>query len=319
MPSNVVWTRPRGSRSPRRPPTGRHADPALLAGMLAQLHLIRAFEETVLELAGEGLVHGPAHSSIGQEGGAVGSIIGSALERRDQRLAPRPPPVPREGAHARRRHPIRPRPPRHARHPGRAAAHARRDPRTRAGVLPRPWRLDAPAVVRGRRARHERDRGRRRAARGRQRVGAEAFRHQRPHGQLLRRRRHAHRLGAREHEPRGGLEAARRILHREQPLTVCRRTSRRSPPSPGSLSRGLGFGIPSCRVDGMDPLAVHLAMAEAARAPAHRARAPRSSRPRCTATSTRTAPTREAPSATARRRRRRSWRERDPLARVAAR
>ncbi|HZZ52868.1 MAG TPA: thiamine pyrophosphate-dependent enzyme, partial [Trebonia sp.] len=30
---------------------------------------------TVLELAGEGLVHGPAHSSIGQEGGAVGSIV----------------------------------------------------------------------------------------------------------------------------------------------------------------------------------------------------------------------------------------------------
>ncbi|MGN6446604.1 alpha-ketoacid dehydrogenase subunit alpha/beta [Amnibacterium sp.] len=52
------------------------ADPALLTGMLAELHLIRAFEETVLELAGEGLVHGPAHSSVGQEGGAVGSIIG---------------------------------------------------------------------------------------------------------------------------------------------------------------------------------------------------------------------------------------------------
>ena len=52
------------------------ADPGLLTGMLAELHLIRAFEETVLELAGEGLVHGPAHSSIGQEGGAVGSIIG---------------------------------------------------------------------------------------------------------------------------------------------------------------------------------------------------------------------------------------------------
>jgi 2-oxoisovalerate dehydrogenase E1 component len=52
------------------------ADPALLAAMLGQLHLIRAFEETVLELAGEGLVHGPAHSSIGQEGGAVGSIVG---------------------------------------------------------------------------------------------------------------------------------------------------------------------------------------------------------------------------------------------------
>lgn len=51
------------------------ADPGLLAAMLGQLHLIRAFEETVLELAGEGLVHGPAHSSIGQEGGAVGSIV----------------------------------------------------------------------------------------------------------------------------------------------------------------------------------------------------------------------------------------------------
>jgi len=49
------------------------ADPALLATMLGQLHLIRAFEETVLELAGEGLVHGPVHSSVGQEGGAVGS------------------------------------------------------------------------------------------------------------------------------------------------------------------------------------------------------------------------------------------------------
>ncbi|MBU1251396.1 MAG: MFS transporter [Actinobacteria bacterium] len=54
----------------------KNADPALLATMLGQLHLIRAFEERVLELAGEGLVHGPAHSSIGQEGGAVGSIVG---------------------------------------------------------------------------------------------------------------------------------------------------------------------------------------------------------------------------------------------------
>ena len=42
--------------------------------MLHHLHLIRAFEEQVLEFEGEGLIHGPAHSSIGQEGGAVGSI-----------------------------------------------------------------------------------------------------------------------------------------------------------------------------------------------------------------------------------------------------
>jgi 2-oxoisovalerate dehydrogenase E1 component len=52
------------------------AEPHLLTSMLSQLVLIRTFEEFVLELAGEGLIHGPAHSSIGQEGGAVGSIIG---------------------------------------------------------------------------------------------------------------------------------------------------------------------------------------------------------------------------------------------------
>ncbi|MDP1878125.1 MAG: thiamine pyrophosphate-dependent enzyme [Actinomycetota bacterium] len=51
------------------------ADPALLTSMLSQLVLIRTFEEFVLQLAGEGLIHGPAHSSIGQEGGAVGSTL----------------------------------------------------------------------------------------------------------------------------------------------------------------------------------------------------------------------------------------------------
>src|SRR3954452_23527211 len=58
------------------PDDWKAAGPELLGSMLTELHLIRAFEETVLELAGEGLVHGPAHSSIGQEGGAVGSIVG---------------------------------------------------------------------------------------------------------------------------------------------------------------------------------------------------------------------------------------------------
>lgn len=58
------------------------AAPALLRNMIAQAHLIRAFEETVLDLAGQKLVNGPAHSSIGQEGGAVGSII--PLQQTDQ-------------------------------------------------------------------------------------------------------------------------------------------------------------------------------------------------------------------------------------------
>jgi 2-oxoisovalerate dehydrogenase E1 component len=51
------------------------ADADLLGTLLSHLHLIRGFEEAVLELAGEGLVHGPAHSSVGQEGGAAGSIV----------------------------------------------------------------------------------------------------------------------------------------------------------------------------------------------------------------------------------------------------
>ncbi|MFG1420968.1 alpha-ketoacid dehydrogenase subunit alpha/beta [Roseixanthobacter liquoris] len=54
----------------------QQTDPKLLGELLTQMNLIRAFEETVLELAGEGLVHGPAHSSVGQEGGAAGSIVG---------------------------------------------------------------------------------------------------------------------------------------------------------------------------------------------------------------------------------------------------
>jgi 2-oxoisovalerate dehydrogenase E1 component len=52
------------------------ASPQLLTSMFAQLILIRRFEEFVLELAAAGLINGPAHSSIGQEGGAVGSVFG---------------------------------------------------------------------------------------------------------------------------------------------------------------------------------------------------------------------------------------------------
>jgi 2-oxoisovalerate dehydrogenase E1 component len=49
-------------------------DPALLARLLEQLLLIRQFEERILELFKAGCVHGPAHASIGQEGGAVGAM-----------------------------------------------------------------------------------------------------------------------------------------------------------------------------------------------------------------------------------------------------
>ena len=51
------------------------AEPGLLTSMLSSLVIVRTFEEYVLQLASEGLIHGPAHSSIGQEGGAVGSTL----------------------------------------------------------------------------------------------------------------------------------------------------------------------------------------------------------------------------------------------------
>ena len=50
-------------------------EPRVLDTMLAQLHLIRTFEEEVLGLAGQKLINGPAHASIGQEAGAVGSVL----------------------------------------------------------------------------------------------------------------------------------------------------------------------------------------------------------------------------------------------------
>lgn len=51
------------------------ADPQVLLQLLGRAQWIRSFEEYVLELAGKGLIHGPAHSSVGQEGGAVGSVL----------------------------------------------------------------------------------------------------------------------------------------------------------------------------------------------------------------------------------------------------
>ena len=57
----------------------KRADPKEMVHMLHNINLIRAFEETVLELAGETLVHGPAHSSIGQEGAAVGAMAAVRL------------------------------------------------------------------------------------------------------------------------------------------------------------------------------------------------------------------------------------------------
>ncbi|MFA7437511.1 thiamine pyrophosphate-dependent enzyme [Castellaniella sp.] len=64
------------------PDDWKAADPRVLGTLLTQMHVIRAFEETVVALALEGLVHGPAHSSIGQEGGAAGAL--ACLRAADQ-------------------------------------------------------------------------------------------------------------------------------------------------------------------------------------------------------------------------------------------
>jgi 2-oxoisovalerate dehydrogenase E1 component len=60
----------------------RKCDPALLGSLLSFMHLIRAFEKETLDLSSKGLVHGPAHTSIGQEGSAAGSIL--ALDAGDK-------------------------------------------------------------------------------------------------------------------------------------------------------------------------------------------------------------------------------------------
>jgi 2-oxoisovalerate dehydrogenase E1 component len=63
-------------------PADRRAIPAHVSvKMLAVLHLIRAFEERVLDLKEADLVHGPAHTSVGQE--AVAAGVAAALRTSD--------------------------------------------------------------------------------------------------------------------------------------------------------------------------------------------------------------------------------------------
>ncbi|WP_136442633.1 alpha-ketoacid dehydrogenase subunit alpha/beta [Pacificoceanicola onchidii] len=50
------------------------ADPGKLVQWYCQMMLVRRFEEKLLELDKLGLIHGPAHASIGQEVGAVGAM-----------------------------------------------------------------------------------------------------------------------------------------------------------------------------------------------------------------------------------------------------
>lgn len=74
--SETPWVRLEATEADwRAEPPHRHAR------WLEQLLLIRRFEEKVLELHGLGLIHGPAHASIGQEAGAVAAM--SVLDTKD--------------------------------------------------------------------------------------------------------------------------------------------------------------------------------------------------------------------------------------------
>ncbi len=57
----------------------RAANAGDLLKWYSQMKLIRRFEEKILDFEKAGLVHGPAHASIGQEAAAVGamSMLGS--------------------------------------------------------------------------------------------------------------------------------------------------------------------------------------------------------------------------------------------------
>ena len=60
----------------------RAADPRLLANMAFQIVLIREFENALLNLSTDGCVHGPVHTSIGEEACAAGAM--TALKPTDK-------------------------------------------------------------------------------------------------------------------------------------------------------------------------------------------------------------------------------------------
>ena len=76
----------------------RSEDALRLAGMLEQLLIIRHFEEKLLELHGEGLVHGPVHASIWSGRWCRRHHVDAQRRRQDQRHASHAPPVPSESA-----------------------------------------------------------------------------------------------------------------------------------------------------------------------------------------------------------------------------
>jgi len=76
MVKRITVPPPASCRRLELDPDDRAAVPALArVRMLALMHLVRCFEERVLDLKEADLVHGPAHTSVGQEAVAAGAAV----------------------------------------------------------------------------------------------------------------------------------------------------------------------------------------------------------------------------------------------------
>ena len=157
---------------------------------------IRRFDERTVELFNSGQVKGTAHSYVGQEAVATGACAHLHQGRLRHQQSSRPRPLHRQGG-----------PPRS--HDGRAHG-------TRGRLLPRPGRVHAHRRPRSQHAGCQRHRGRGGAHRsgGGPRQQAPESR-SRGHLVLWRRRGEPGR-GARDHEPRRGVEAPLHLRVREQ-------------------------------------------------------------------------------------------------------
>ena len=273
------------------------ADPELLSAMFGQLVLIRAFVEYVLTLAAGGLVHGPAHSSIGQEGGAVGSVLALTAEDKvngshrghHQFLAKALAYVAPKGFDLVEEvpgdvHMVLRQGARRDLRPGRGILQGR------GGSMHLQWReagaMGTNAIVGG----------------GVPQALGFAFNQRRSDTRAVT----VTYFGDGAINIGSVLESFNLAAAMKLPVCFFIENNMYAVSTPLSTStaeprlsaRALGFDIPSWRVDGMDPLAVRLAMGEALEH-MRRAMVLPSSRPRCTASSTRTARSRAARSATA--------------------
>ena len=268
------------------------ADPDLLRTMLGQLVLIRAFEEYVLELAGAG--PDPRPRALQHRPGGRRGRLGARADQRGhgQRLAPRPPPVPRQGAAPRRRRRASTRRRRARRRRARRCCCARW-PRSagstagfshgRGGSMHLQWKeagaMGTNAIVGG----------------GVPLAAGFAWAHRQAGtdavvGDLLRRRRHQHRLHAGDVQPRRRLAAAGLLLHREQPVRGVHQRRTRRPASRGCPPAARASASPAGGSTGWTRWPSTWRCSEARRAHARRPRPDADRGRHLPATSTRTAP-----------------------------